>query len=338
HHRYFTRAQRILAELDVPFFLTSGNHDLGGWRDTPPPDGTARRTWWQFFGWKRLNDPPPGAPWYTQNYSFDYGPVHYIGLEAYINYDGWRDEIYGGTSFTSGQIQWLNDNLAAASGSISQVLFYHIDFKEELDLNALGVEMALWGHTHQDAGDINGGYPYDISTRAVCDGIRGYRLIRVSNGVLQPSETISAGWDGNNLSVDFQSANDGTQNSVTAEINNSFNEQFEQARLRFNMPKSNNSIAVAGGKLVQVDSTDVITICYVEVDIQPLSSQTVTVSLYSHPFAEDCSVNESYLAPGIDTLYVLSKIINPSSQSIQVKSVIESADKSFDDSILMFDD
>ena len=89
---------------------------------------------------------------------------------------------------------------------------------------------------------------------------------------------------------------------------------------------------------MQVDSTDVITICYVEVDIQPLSTQTVTISLFSNPFAEDCSLNESYLAPGIDTLYVLSKIINPSSQSIQVKSVIESADKSFDDSILMFDD
>jgi len=338
HHRYFTRAQRILTELNVPFFLTSGNHDLGGWSSTPPPDGTARRTWWQFFGWKYLNDPPSGSPWYTQNYSFDYGPVHYIGLEAYINYDGWRDEIYGGTSFTSGQIQWLNDNLAAASESISQVLFYHIDFKDELDLNALGVEMALWGHTHQDAGDLDGGPPYNISTRAVCDGNRSYRLIRVSNGVLQPSQTNSAGWDGNNLSVEFQPANDGTHSTLTAEINNSLNEQFEQARLCFNMPKSDNSIGVTGGNLVQVDSTDVITICYVEVDIQPMSSHTVTVSLFSNPFAENCSVSKPYLAPGIDTLHVLGNIINPGSQSIQVKSVIESFDKSFVDSILMFDD
>ncbi len=338
HHRYFTRAQRILTEFNVPLYLTSGNHDLGGWDDTPPPDGTARRTWWQFFGWKRLNDPPSGAPWFTQNYSFDYGPVHYIGLEAYDNYDRWRDEIYGGTSFTSGQIQWLNDNLAAAPGSISQVLFYHIDFKKELDLNALGVEMALWGHTHQDAGDLDGGPPYNISTRAVCDGNRSYRLIRVSNGVLQPSQTISAGGDGDSLSVEFQPANDGTHSSVTAEINNSLNEQFEHALLRFNMPKSDNSIGVTGGKLVQIDSTNVITICYVAVDIQPSFSQSVTVSLFSNPFAEDCAINESYLAPGIDTLHVLTKIINPSSQSIQVKSVIESFDKSFVDSILMFDD
>ena len=338
HFRYFTRAQRILTELDVPFFLTSGNHDLGGWTSTPPPDGTARRTWWQFFGWKRLNDPPPGAPCYTQNYSFDYGPVHYIGLEAYDNYDGWRDEIYGATSFTSGQMQWLNDNLAAASGSVSQVMFYHYDFKWELDLDVLGVEMALWGHTHQDTGDIDGGYPYNISTRAICDGNRSYRLIRVSNGVLQPSQTISAGWDGNNLNVEFQPANDGTNSSVTAQIHNYLDERFEHALLRFNMLKSNSSIGVTGGKLVQIDSTDLTTICYVEVDIQPLSTQTVTVSLFSNPFAEDCSVSKPYLAPGIDTLHVLSKIINPGSQSIQVKSVIENADKSFADSIFMFDD
>ncbi|MBC8450691.1 metallophosphoesterase, partial [bacterium] len=58
--RYFTRTKRLLKELDVPVYLTAGNHDVGGWDDSPPPDGTARRNWWKFFGWRYLNDPPPG--------------------------------------------------------------------------------------------------------------------------------------------------------------------------------------------------------------------------------------------------------------------------------------
>ena len=57
--------------------------------------------------------PPPGAPWHTQNYSFDYGPVHYVGLESYINYDDWRSWIYSTESFTSAQLSWLDDDLAA---------------------------------------------------------------------------------------------------------------------------------------------------------------------------------------------------------------------------------
>jgi len=65
--RVYTRAQALLCDFPVPVFLTAGNHDIGGWDDTPPPDGTARRDWWRFFGWNRLDDPPPGAPWYTQN-------------------------------------------------------------------------------------------------------------------------------------------------------------------------------------------------------------------------------------------------------------------------------
>ena len=77
-------------------------------------DGTARRDWWRFFGWPRLDDPPAGAPWRTQNYSFDYGPVHFVGMESYNNYDRWREEIYGSDSFTSGQLDWLAQDLAAA--------------------------------------------------------------------------------------------------------------------------------------------------------------------------------------------------------------------------------
>jgi len=239
--RYYSRAQRLLTELEKPVYLLAGNHDIGGWVATPMPNGTARRNWWKFFGWKRLYDPPPGAPWYTQNYSFDYGPVHYIGLESYINYDLWRNGIYGDDSFTSGQMQWLIQELANSSASTSQVLFYHHDFSDQINVYSLDVEMAIWGHTHSNYGNLSSP-PYNISTRSVCDGNRSYRLVRVTDGILYPSPTISAGQYGNNLNVQYQPTNNGQHYTVTAHIENYLDENFEHSQLKFLMPNEQGNI------------------------------------------------------------------------------------------------
>jgi hypothetical protein len=279
--RYFSRTQRLLTEFDVPVYLTSGNHDIGGWDDTPPPDGTARQTWWRFFGWKRCDSPPPGAPWYTQNYSFDYGPVHYIGMEAYINYDGWRSGIYGGDSFTSGQMDWLDDEMAASSGSAAHVIFYHSDFSSQINLNSLGADMALWGHRHRDEDDFS--HPYDIGTDNACDGARSYRMIRVSSGSLSPTSTVSAGSGGSNLEVDYSPANDGTNYTVTADITNNLAERFEHAQLRFVMPNEVGTVDVTGGTLLQIDYSGTYAIYYVWVDIPQTSSPTVIVTLTPGP-------------------------------------------------------
>jgi len=73
NRRVYTKAQQLLTEFDVPIYLVAGNHDLGGWQASPPPQGTARRNWWRFFGWNWLQNPPAAEPYYTQNYSFNYG-------------------------------------------------------------------------------------------------------------------------------------------------------------------------------------------------------------------------------------------------------------------------
>jgi hypothetical protein len=277
---YFTRAQGLLTEFGVPVYLTGGNHDLGGWGDTPPPAGTARQTWWRFFGWKRLDNPPPGTPGRTEDYSFDYGPVHYVGLEAYINYDGWRPEIYDGDSFTQGQMEWLASDLAAASGSTTRVLFYHYDFSRQINLNSLGAGMALSGHTHSDQNDFTP--PYNIITRSACDGARAYRLVRVSHGVLQPTFTMLAGSTGGNLDVNYTPANDGTNYSVTANIINGLPERFEHSQLRFVMPNQKGQVDVTGGTLLQIDDSGTYAVYYVGVDIlASSSSQTVMVTLDS---------------------------------------------------------
>ncbi len=338
--RYYTKAQRIFSAFKVPLYLSSGNHDIGGWDSTPPPDGTARRDWWRFFGWKRLNNPPAGAHWYTQNYSFDYGSEHYIGLESYINYDDWRWSTYGNTSFTSGQMQWLNNNLAAAATSSAQVLFYHYDFDNQINLNTLGVEMALWGHIHSNQGSITVP-PYDLSTNNLSNDERSYRIIRVSNGVLQPLATLNASYPQDNLKVDYQPANNGMHYSVTAQITNNFNVQFEHAQLRFLMPQNGSNPQIQGGTLFQIENSGSHAIYYINVDIQPNSSQTATVSVYSPgsgPFAQNTIVNNKYQFPGTDTLNIVTEVINPDSHNVQIESIIETFDQTYADTISMFDD
>lgn len=276
--RNFTKAQRLLAELEVPLYLVSGNHDLGGWDATPPPQGTSRWNWWRFFGWHWLSNPPEADLDYTQDYSFDYGSVHFIGMEAYINYDGYSWDIYGGESFIPTQLQWLNADLAAASASQTKVMFYHYDFSDDLDLSALGVDMALWGHTHQNSGDIMQ-HPYNLSTAAVCDDNRSYRVIRVADGNVQAEETVYATWpQSQSLSVAYDQANDGGADTVSAVIINNHDLEFEQARVKFNMPAGEHWYSVENGSLEQVIHLEAVDICTVSLDLAAHAQVTVTIT------------------------------------------------------------
>ena len=276
NRRVYTKAQKLLNELQVPIYLTSGNHDLGGWDSSPPPQGTARHNWWNFFGWSWLQDPPATEPYYTQNYSFDYGQIHFIGLEAYLNYDSYMYNIYGDESFTDLQMQWLDDNLSQASGSESQVLFYHYDFSEQIDLDELEVEMALWGHIHSNSGSITSP-PFNLATESTCDGNRAYRVIHVNNNILEPTNTIYAGWDGEELSANFTPANNGLADSVFCYIENSQNLNFTDAQLKFIMPANAEEYIVFNGSLTQVDESGDFAICYVSFDIPANGNTSVSI-------------------------------------------------------------
>ena len=277
--RYFSRTKRLLTEFRQPVYVTSGNHDLGGWTDTPPPAGTARRDWWRFFGWKRLDIGDPDSDQSkTQDYGFDYGGIHFTALEAYDNYESWRMPIYGATSFNEDQLLWLDDDLAGSQQSQSHVLLYHYDFASQINLQALDVDMALWGHIHHDSGSITSP-PYDLATNNAGSGERSYRLIRVSDGVLHPSATVSAGYAGTNLQVSFEPANDGTSSDVTAVVTNFLNERFEHAELNVRLPDEEGMIRISGGTLRQVHRRDGVSVCYVGIDIPPYSVTTISVRL-----------------------------------------------------------
>ncbi len=228
-HQY-SLSKNLIGEFEVPVFITSGNHDIGGWDDTSPPDGTARHNWHRFFGWEYLENPAPGES-YTQNYSFNYGNTLYIGMEAYINYDDYLPSIFGDSSFMNWQMNWLDD-LLAVSEAESKVLFYHCDFDDEINLNSLGVDMALWGHIHSNEGSIYN-YPYDLATDAVCDGRSAFRVIKVNDNELQPLSTCYAQ---SGISTSYNYPNSGNYPDNSAIINNPFAIDFENCQLVFIMP------------------------------------------------------------------------------------------------------
>ena len=276
NRRVYTKAQRLLEELEVPFYLTSGNHDIGGWDSSPPSQGTARRNWWNFFGWSWLQDPPSVDPYYTQNYSFDYGATHFIGMEAYLNYDSYMYNIYGSESFTDLQMQWLENDLAQASGSEAQVIFYHYDFSEQIDLEQMGIEMALYGHIHSNSGSITSP-PFNLATESTCDGNRAYRVINVSDESLEPTNTIYAGWNGEELIATFTPENNGSADSLLCFIENSQSLSFTDAQLKFIMPINAEEYLVYNGTLTQIDDSAEFAVCYVSIDIPANGNTSVSV-------------------------------------------------------------
>lgn len=265
--------QRLLSELEVPVYVTSGNHDIGGWDETPPSAGTARRNWWKYFGWKWLDNTNPIWLYHTQDYFFTYNNTVFIGLESYDNYDSWRYNIYGSTSYTNQQITWLNNTLALFP-DYTKVLFHHYDFQDELNLSALGIDLALWGHIHYNSGSIYT-YPYNLATSSTCNGNRAYRVVRINNNQITPYNTIYAGATGNNLSLQFYHSNSGVADSVEAVITNNQFLAFENAQIKFIMPSGNNGYRVQGGILEQVDRSGANNVCYVKVNLSANSTATI---------------------------------------------------------------
>jgi len=275
--RNHTLTMELLEKLEVPVYIVPGNHDLGGWDATPPPTGTARQEWWRFFGWRQHEIPPTKTVYYSHDYSFDYGNTHFTGLEAYQidgNYDGYMSDVYGATSFTTDQMTWLNNDLAAA-GNKTKVLFYHYDFKHELNLSTLGVDMALWGHTHSDAEDAT--HPYNISTASVCDGKRIFRVIRVNGSDVKAESSTSTHSNGDMLTVNFNMNNDGSLDSVSAILNNKYAQSFDNGLLKFKMPLCDYGYLTTNGSLEQVLVSGSIATCYVKVNALANSEKVISI-------------------------------------------------------------
>jgi predicted phosphodiesterase len=273
--RHHSKTVELLEEFEVPVYIVPGNHDLGGWDATPPPQGTARQEWWRFFGWRQRVVPIVEEEFYVHDYSFDYGDVHYVGLESSDNYDKYMYDVYGDKGFIPSQLTWLNSDLTSA-GSKTKVLFYHFDFNGDIDLGTLGADMALWGHQHKNTDDFT--HPFNIGTDNVCDGTGAYRVIRVSNGDLTPENTIYTNSSGQNLEISFSDENNGSVDSLAATITNNHNQAFTNTLVKFIMPESNIDYSITNGTLKQIINSNGKNICYVNVDLESNSEIIVSVA------------------------------------------------------------
>ncbi|MGB9561595.1 MAG: metallophosphoesterase family protein, partial [bacterium] len=131
-------AQDILSTSKVPIFVTAGNHDLNDFMIPYVQPGRVK--WERYFG--RI-----------MNYTFVYGRIFFIGLEAYDT---------PSISFTDDQLNYLRTELTSSfeRGDPCRVVFYHGDMRR-LDLglpqitdafvDSYHIDMTLYGHTHIDS-------------------------------------------------------------------------------------------------------------------------------------------------------------------------------------------
>jgi hypothetical protein len=276
------RAQGMLSRLLDPVFVSSGNHDIGGWGATLPPDGTSRMNWWRYFGWPWLLNPPAGDPYHSQDFTFDYGPLHLIGLEAYINngsYDHYRQDLWGAQSFTAEQMAWLQADIAAQPPGTKKLAFYHYDFGgtlangspgpnfSQINPAVLGLDAAIWGHNHGVAEGSLSARPINLGLRSVIDR-RQFRIFRVSNGVITPGAMHAAGGIStaptDSMALAWSGPNDGTRSALSLSINNRYAETWDHARIRFAMADHDSSFAVTGGTLAQTIREGGMSLVYVD--------------------------------------------------------------------------
>jgi hypothetical protein len=274
-------SQRLLQELQVPCYVTAGNHDIGGWNSTPPSQGSSRRSWWRYYGWPWLDNASTSWHQHTQDYDFTYGDLQFIGMEAYDNYDSFRYNIYNYNSFIPDQMTWLNSTLSLHPDK-TKVMFYHYDYQDQLNLSTLGVDMGLWGHIHYNSGSVSS-FPYNLATRSVCDGNRAYRVIRVNGSSLQPLNTIYAGSSGTNLTIAYSPANNGVSDHCTATLANSQSVAFENALVKFRLQPGNYGYTVTNGTLLQVDRGETSNFCYVQVNLPAQTTRAVTIAVDTSP-------------------------------------------------------
>ena len=126
------RVREIFLGLQVPMFVTAGNHDLA-------------------FPWcQSAWHTEMGSPWprRTDDYSFDYGDYHFAALEASVDYDPKSYKVIR-HRFYDEQLAWLEDDASKAKSARLRFLFCHYDYDHQLKtlVDRLSLNMVMYGHS-----------------------------------------------------------------------------------------------------------------------------------------------------------------------------------------------
>jgi len=286
------RAQAMIFRLRDPLYLVSGNHDIGGWTPTPPPAGTSRKNWWRYFGWPCLASPPAGFPYHSQVYSFDYGPLHCVGMEGYNNsgsYDNYLPAIYGANSMTAEEMNWLAADVLTVPQGHGKLAFIHYDFSNQFtNPGALSLDGVIWGHNHGVAEGNRAAQPFNLGLQSVIysgsgAGGRAFRVFwyTAMDGVITPGPMHhsggTSGTPADSLTVSWGAANNGTRSRNSATITNRFGEPWPAARLVFYLVDHDSLYAATGGSVTDVIRQSGVAAVYVSCPVGASSVLTVSV-------------------------------------------------------------
>jgi len=131
-YRQMRQAAEMFAALRAPLFMLAGNHE------TAYP--ATRDAWAECMG-----EPYHGG---SDDYSFDFGGMHFAILDRQCSYDPTTDEKIS-DGLASGQGRWLAEDMAAAARASRRLLFTHYDYDGSVAplVEELGIDAVFYGHS-----------------------------------------------------------------------------------------------------------------------------------------------------------------------------------------------
>ncbi|MCK4666469.1 metallophosphoesterase [Candidatus Dependentiae bacterium] len=293
--------QNILRKLEVPVFITTGNHDVGEWCGK----GWARDNWRKYFGlWYNDPESPENQGYYTEDYYFKYGNWLHILMDTYINYGSYQTQYYDGESLINKQRNWLS-NLISEYPDLNKMLFYHYDFDNTIDgyFGPKNLKYGFHGHKHS-----SNTYEYSdhviYNTGSVVKN-RTFRILKTNSNEILDAPLMT----GNIINVSFNPSNNGSSDTVSAEISNLSGTYLENLRIDFVMNDKNKFYKTSEGEIIQeVPTHDGKMIVSVEFNLDEGTIKNITVSedknikpilvkikIYPNPVKiEECTINLDY--------------------------------------------
>lgn len=254
----------FIDKFNVPTYVVPGNHDMSGTINEISKDI------WETIVGKRY-------------FSFNFGDYYFAGLDNSVMMEA-TGLLYPNiekVDFDDEQIAWLKDDLEKNKSQKIKTFFFHVPIeKVESVIKPLikeyNVSLILVGHMHRDVVRElpRGSGRLWIETKSVL-GFGGYRLLRIGEGKtlshsVKGTKDFSFSPFGLNINYKYR------KQKITAEITNNHEEEFENAQVKFEIPK-NKKYKIINGKLKKKIAQKDKEILFVNCTIKPKDKTVVEV-------------------------------------------------------------